>query len=262
MCKDTQKNSQNCTFLKKMSLILNSIVIFKWQFLNFWLSLISMMTIFVFKIRICNLFGLNWNNLFAISVVSVSIRMSIVSTISVGVSVVSTISIMSVIPSFGISLGIAFGFTLLSGFLNLFFLFCGFDVDKRITIGIRIMMSIAQTMMIDSRGISSWMCYMVIGIRISICVGEVSFGFSFSLSITLLAAIVSISISIGTAIAVVSTPTMSIVSVSWISVVSTIPGLRFSLGFGFSYSCSFTFGLGKSQSNKKKGKEKFHDEVL
>merc|ERR1719323_1981635 len=156
MCKDTQKNSQNCTFLKKMSLILNSIVIFKWQFLNFWLSLISMMTIFVFKIRICNLFGLNWNNLFAISVVSISIRMSIVSTISVGMSVVSTIAIMSVIPSFGI--------TLLSGFLNLFFLFCGFDVDKRITIGIRIMISIAQTMMIDSRGISSWMCYMVIGI--------------------------------------------------------------------------------------------------
>merc|ERR1719323_2664550 len=134
MCKDTQKNSQNCTFLKKMSLILNSIVIFKWQFLNFWLSLISMMTSFVFKIRICNLFGLNWNYLFAISVVSVSIRMSIISTISVG---------MSVIPSFGISLSIAFSFTLLSGFLNLFFLFCGFDVDKRITIGIRIMVSIA-----------------------------------------------------------------------------------------------------------------------
>merc|ERR1712029_893720 len=70
--------------------------------------------------------------------------MSIVSTISVGVSVVSTISIMSVIPSFGISLSIAFSFTLLSGFFNLFFL----DVDKRITIGIRIMVSIAQTMMI------------------------------------------------------------------------------------------------------------------
>merc|ERR1719323_2930954 len=260
MCKDTQKNSQNCTFLKKMSLILNSIVIFKWQFLNFKLSLISMMTSFVFKIRIYNLFGLNWNYLFAISVVSVSIRMSIVSTISVGVSVVSTISIMSVIPSFGISLGIAFGFTLLSGFLNLFFLFCGFDVDKRITIGIRIMMSIAQTMMIDSRGISSWVCYMMIGIRISIGVGEVSFGFSFSFSIPLLAAIVSVPISIWTAITIVSTPSMSIVSISWISIVSTIPGLRFSLGFGFSYCFSITFGLGKSQS--KKGKEKFHDEVL
>merc|ERR1712156_540826 len=103
------------------------------------------MASFVFKIRICNLFGLNWNYLFAISVVSISVRMS----------VVSTISIMSVIPSFGISLGIAFSFTLLSGFLNLFFLLCGFDVDKRITIGIRIMVSIAQTMMIDSRGISS-----------------------------------------------------------------------------------------------------------
>merc|ERR1712243_447481 len=154
-----------------------------------------MMTIFLFfKIRICNLFGLNWNYLFAISVVSISIRMSIVSTISVGVSVVSTISIMSVIPSFRISLGIAFGFTLLSGFLNLFFLFCGFDVDKRITVGIRIMVSIAQTVMIDSRGISSWVCYMVIGIRISI--GEVSFGFSFCFSIPLLAAIVSVSIPI------------------------------------------------------------------
>merc|ERR1719323_1343269 len=239
MCKDTQKNSQNCTFLKKMSLILNSIVIFKWQFFNFWLSLISMMTSFVFKIRICNLFGLNWNYLFAISVVSVSIRMSIVSTISVWVSVVSTISIMSVIPSFGISLGIAFSFTLLSGFLNLFFLFCGFDVDKRITIGIRIMVSIAQTMMIDSRGISSWMCDMVISIRISIGIGEVSFRFSFCFSIPLLAAIVSISISIRTAIAVVSTPTVAIVSISWVSVVSTIPGLRFSLGLGFSYSFSF-----------------------
>merc|ERR1712241_1011079 len=101
---------------------------------------------------------------------------------------------MSVIPSFGISLGIAFSFTLLSGFLNLFFLFSGFDVDKRITIGIRIMVSIAQTMMIDSRGISSWVCYMVIGIRISIGIGEVSFGFSFSFSIPLLTAIVSISI--------------------------------------------------------------------
>merc|ERR1719323_2156788 len=239
MCKDTQKNSQNCTFLKKMSLILNSIVIFKWQFFNFWLSLISMMTSFVFKIRICNLFGLNWNYLFAISVVSVSIRMSIVSTISVWVSVVSTISIMSVIPSFGINLGIAFSFTLLSGFLNLFFLFCGFDVDKRITIGIRIMVSIAQTMMIDSRGISSWVCYMVIGIRISIGIGEVSFRFSFCFSIPLLAAIVSVPISIWTAITIVSTPSMSIVSISWISVVSTIPGLRFSLGLGFSYSFSF-----------------------
>merc|ERR1719323_1353599 len=239
MCKDTQKNSQNCTFLKKMSLILNSIVIFKWQFFNFWLSLISMMTSFVFKIRICNLFGLNWNYLFAISVLSISIRMSIVSTISVWVSVVSTISIMSVIPSFGISLSIAFGFTLLSGFLNLFFLFCGFDVDKRITIGIRIMVSIAQTMMIDSRGISSWMCYMVIGIRISIGIGEVSFRFSFCFSIPLLAAIVSVPISIWTAITIVSTPSMSIVSISWISVVSTIPGLRFSLGLGFSYSFSF-----------------------
>merc|ERR1719336_2372774 len=98
----------------------------------------------------------------------------------------------------------------------------------------------------------------MIGIRISIGIGEVSLGFSFS--ITLLAAIVSISISIRTAIAVVSTPTMSIISVSWISVVSTIPGFRFSLGF--SYSCSLTFRLGKSQSNKKKGKKKFHDEVL
>merc|ERR1711936_1354491 len=185
--------------------------------------------------------------------------MSIVSTISVGMSVVSTISIMSVIPSFGISLSIAFGFTLLSGFLNLFFLFCGFDVDKRISIGIRILVSIAQTMMIYSRGISSWVCYMMIGVRISISVGEVSFGFSFSF--TFFAAIVSVSISIRTAIAVVSPPTMSIVSVSWISVVSTIPGFRFCLGFGFSYSFSLTFGLGKSQSNKKKGKEKFHDEV-
>merc|ERR1712165_190940 len=253
MCKDTQKNSQNCTFLKKFSNLELNHDFFKWQFLIFWLSLISMMTSFVFKIRICNLFGLNWNYLFAISIVS---------TISVGVSVVSTISIMSVIPSFRISLSITFGFTLLSGFLNLFFLFCGFDVDKRITIGIRIMVSIAQTMMIDSRGISSWMCYMVIGIRISIGVGEVSFGFSFSFSITLLAAIVSISISIRTAISIVSTPTMSIVSISWISVVSAIPGLRFCLGFSFSYSISLTFGLGKSQSNKKKGKEKFHDEVL
>merc|ERR1719323_346094 len=262
MCKDTQKNSQNCTFLKKMSLILNSIVIFKWQFFKFLVEFNINDDNFFFKIRICNLLGLNWNYLFAISVVSVSIRMSIVSTISVGVSVVSTISIMSVIPSFGISLSIAFGFTLLSGFLNLFFLFCRFDVDKRITIGIRIMMSIAQTMMIDSRGISSWVCYMVVGIRISIGVGKVSFRFSFSLSITFLAAIVSISISIRTAIAIVSTPTMSIVSISWISIVSTIPGLRFSLGLGFSYSFSFTFGLGKSQSNKKKGKEKFHDEVL
>merc|ERR1719445_2702128 len=223
MCKDTQKNSQNCTFLKRFSNLELNCDFFKWQFLNFWLSLISMMTSFVFKIRIGNLFGLNWNYLFAISVVSVSIRMS----------VVSTISIMSVIPSFGISLGIAFGFTLLSGFLNLFFLFCGFDVDKRITIGIRIMVSIAQTMMIDSRGISSWMCDMVISIRISIGVGEVSFGCSFCFSITFLAAIVSVSISIWTAI--------SVVSVSWISVVSTIPGLRFSLGFGFSYGCSLTF---------------------
>merc|ERR1711899_273795 len=195
-----------------------------------------MMTIFFFKIRICNLLGLNWNYLFAISIVSVSIRMSVVSTISVRVSVVSTISIMSVIPSFGISLGIAFSFTLLSGFFNLFFLFCWFDVDKRITVGIRIMVSIAQTMMIDSRGISSWMCYMVITIRISIGVGEVGFGFSFSFSITLLAAIVSISISIRTAISIISTPTMSIVSISWISVVSAIPGLRFCLGFSFSYS--------------------------
>merc|ERR1712223_227538 len=127
-------------------------------------------------------------------------------------SVITAISIMSVIPSFGISLSITFGFMLLSGFLNLFFLFCGFDVDKWITVGIRIMVSIAQTMMIDSRGISSWMCYMVIGIRISIGVGEVSFGFSFGFSITLLASIVSISISIRTAISVVSTPTMSIVS--------------------------------------------------
>merc|ERR1719445_2753169 len=177
MCKDTQKNSQNCTFLKRFSNLELNCDFFKWQFLNFWLILISMMTSFVFKIRIGNLFGLNWNYLFAISVVSVSIRMSIVSTISVGVSVVSTISIMSIIPSFGISLSIAFSFTLLSCFLNLFFLFCGFDVDKRITIGIRIMVSIAQTMMIDSRGISSWVCYMVIGIRISIGVGEVSFGF-------------------------------------------------------------------------------------
>merc|ERR1719323_2218961 len=258
MCKDTQKNSQNCTFLKKMSLILNSIVIFKWQYLNFWSSLISMMTIFVFKIRICNLFGLNWNYLFAISVVSVSIRMSIVSTISVGVSIVSTISIMSVIPSFWISLSIAFGFTLLSGFLNLFFLFCGFDVDKRITIGIRIMVSIAQTMMIDSRGIRSWMCDMVIGIRISIGVGEVSFGFGFGFSITFLATIVSISIPIRTAIAIVSTPTVAIVSISRIAIVSTIPSFR----TGLSLSCRLTIWLGKSQSDKEEDKNKFHGEAV
>merc|ERR1712156_1216427 len=113
-------------------------------------------------------------HLFAPSIVSVS-RVSIVSTISVGMSVISTISIMTVIPSFGISFGFAFCIT----FLSLSFLFSGFEMDIRISIGIGVMVCISQTMMIDSWGNSmsiggDWSCmgigywsYMV-SIRISI----------------------------------------------------------------------------------------------
>merc|ERR1712004_268725 len=88
-----------------------------------------------------------------------------------------TISIMTVIPSFRISFSFAFGIT----FLSLCFLFSGFEMDIGISIGIRVMVSISQTMVIDgwsnSMSISNWSCigywsmYGMVSIRISVGIG-------------------------------------------------------------------------------------------
>merc|ERR1719412_1240919 len=77
-------------------------------------------------------------------IVSISVRRSVVSMIST----ISTKTVIVSIPSFRISicLGLTFGLTLLS-FFNCGLFFCWFDDgDKGQTVGIRVMVSISQTM--------------------------------------------------------------------------------------------------------------------
>merc|ERR1719333_563578 len=154
-------------------------------------------------------------------------------------------------------------------------------MDIRISIGIGVMVSISQTMMIDgwSNSMSiggDWSCmgvgyrsYMV-SIRVSICIGMCVYKSSLRcfdsrgrskdsricFSFTLLASVPSIS-SVSS-VSIVSTPSSAIVSISRIAIVAAIPGFRAGLSIG----CRLTFWLSKSQSDKEEDKNKFHGEAV
>merc|ERR1719333_588994 len=154
-------------------------------------------------------------------------------------------------------------------------------MDIRISIGIGVMVSISQTMMIDcwSNSMSiggDWSCmgigywsYMVsiwISISIGMCVYKSSLRCFDSrgrskdsricFSFTLLASVPSVS-SVSS-VSIVSTPSSAIVSISRITIIAAIPGFR----AGLSICCRLTFWLGKRQSDKEEDKNKFHGEAV
>merc|ERR1712117_164263 len=145
-------------------------------------------------------------------------------------------------------------------------------MDIRISIGIGVMVSISQTMIIDSWGNSMGIGYWshMVSIRISISIGVCVYKPSLRcfdsrgrgkdsricFSFTLLASVPSIS-SVSS-VSVVSTPSSAIVSISRITIVAAIPGFR----AGLSISCRLTFWLGKRQSDKEEDKNKFHGEAV